>query len=68
MQNIIRKGASHHACKLTADAVLRIRRLYDGGTPIRTIAAAFEVSQSRIVAIGKRRTWCWLAEEQGQSK
>jgi hypothetical protein len=57
-----RRGAHHHASKLDQAAVLEIRRRYDTKESPRSIAASFGVAASRIIEIGKRRSWGWLPE------
>lgn len=60
--SLTRRGKKHHASKLSTTEVHRLRAMYDRHTPLGEIAEKFKVSMSRVVAIGKRRGWSWLAE------
>ncbi len=57
-----RRGAKHHASKLSEADVLQIREKYDRRESPKSIAVQFNVAASRIVMIGKRQTWAWLPE------
>lgn len=57
-----RRGARHHSSKLDQAAVFEIRERYDRRESPRAIAQDFGVAASRIIEIGKRRSWAWLAE------
>lgn len=67
MQDCARKGrrARHGItmnCKLDAEAVRMIRKLYDAGYSIKWIASLFEVKRGAIDRIGSRRTWVGVSE------
>lgn len=51
------RGEEHPTSKLTADAVLEIRRRASQGERQRDIAADFGISQSAVSALVTRRTW-----------
>lgn len=51
------RGERHGASKLTAVAVVEIRRLYDERTPLPVIAEKFGVARSTVCQIGRRQRW-----------
>jgi len=56
------RGERNGAVKLTADAVLNIRKLYDSGVFQRDIAKKFCVSQSCVSDIIRKRRWAHIGE------
>ncbi len=50
-------GETHPRAKLTEESVLEIRRLHEGKWPISNLARRFQVTETCISSIVKRRTW-----------
>lgn len=55
------RGERQGSAKLTADAVLEIRRLRIDGMKLAEIAARYGVDQSTVSRICRRTDWQWLA-------
>lgn len=51
------KGEHHHAAKLTPHQIISIRNEYAGGAVQVYLASKYNVTQSQISAIVKRKTW-----------
>jgi IS30 family transposase len=51
------KGEKHPMAKITDGDVLKMRRLFDAGLPIREIAAHIRTSYMTAYRVVKRETW-----------
>lgn len=52
-----KRGAAHHAAKLTEERVREIRRRRAGGDAIRALAREYGVDRATIQAVVKRESW-----------
>lgn len=55
-------GSQVAGVKLTADAVIAIRRRYSSGESVTALAAAFDVSRRNVRMVVTRQTWRHVSE------
>jgi len=54
------RGELHPKAKLSNLDVIEIRKLYDAGFTLKSIARNFKVSTWNVSNIGKRKSWKWM--------
>lgn len=58
---LMRRGARHHASKLTETTAREVRALLTEGVSPYVIAKRFGVDAGTIYALKKGKTWAWVA-------
>lgn len=56
------QGIKHRRAKLTEEGVYDIRKRYDEGESLSSIAKDYNIVESHVVKVGRRRGWKHLPE------